>query len=168
MDAPIEGPPKIRPGGLADYLEVMTKAVFQSGIRWSVVDAKWPGFVEAFAGFDPGQVAELSPPDVDRLAGDTRIIRNRSKIEATVHNAATILALDEEFRGFRRYLRSHGAFDETVKDLRRRFRFLGEMGAYYFLWVVSEPVPSYEEWCASRGREPHTARPRTSASRGRR
>ena len=43
-----------------------------------------------------------------------------------------------------------------MKDLRKRFGFLGETGAYYFLWVVNEDVPSYEEWCASRGRTPHT------------
>ena len=43
-----------------------------------------------------------------------------------------------------------------MKDLRKRFGFLGETGAYYFLWVVNEDVPSYEEWCASRGRRPHT------------
>ena len=30
--------------------------------------------------------------------------------------------------------------------MRNRFKFLGDMGIYYFLWVVSEPVPDYEEW----------------------
>jgi hypothetical protein len=28
------------------------------------------------------------------------------------------------------------------------------MGCYYFLWVVDEEVPSYADWCESRGR-PH-------------
>ena len=46
-----------------------------------------------------------------------------------------------------------------MADLRKRFKFLGEMGAFYFLYVVGEEVPSYEDWCASRGREPMTARP---------
>ena len=58
-------------------------------------------------------------------------------------------------QGFRSYLRSHSGFEETVADMRKRFRFLGETGAYYFLWVVNEPVPPYEEWCAARGRTPH-------------
>ena len=30
--------------------------------------------------------------------------------------------------------------------MRRRFKFVGDMGAYYFLWVVSEKVPEYEEF----------------------
>jgi hypothetical protein len=65
-----------------------------------------------------------------------------------------MVELDEAHRGFRNYLRSHGGFEGTVKDLRKNFRFLGEMGAFYFLYVVGEEVPSYEDWCASRGRVP--------------
>jgi hypothetical protein len=33
-----------------------------------------------------------------------------------------------------------------VKDLRKQFKFVGDMGAYHFLWIVSEEVPPYEEW----------------------
>ena len=60
-------------------------------MSWQVVEAKWDGFREAFAGFDPEAVAAFTGDDVERLAEDTRIIRNRRKIEATVHNAETML-----------------------------------------------------------------------------
>jgi hypothetical protein len=36
-----------------------------------------------------------------------------------------------------RYLRSHRGFEETVADLRRQFRFIGDSGAYHFLWSVN-------------------------------
>jgi 3-methyladenine DNA glycosylase Tag len=143
-------PDKITPKALGDYLEVMTKAVFQSGMSWRVIEAKWDGFREAFEGFDAEKVAGFGPDDVDRLAQDTRIVRNRRKIEATVDNAVEMVALDREHNGFRNYLRSHPSFEETVADLRRHFRFLGDTGAYYFLYVVGEKVPSHEEWMASR------------------
>jgi hypothetical protein len=42
-----------------------------------------------------------------------------------------------------------------VKDLRKRFKFMGDSGCFIFLYVVGEPVPSYDDWCASRGREHH-------------
>jgi DNA-3-methyladenine glycosylase I len=122
------------------------------------VEAKWPGFREAFAGFDPETVSAFGEDDVDRLAADTRIIRNRRKIEATVQNAQAILELDRDHGGFRRYLRSHGEFEETVADLRREFRFLGDTGAYYFLYVVGEAVPPHEEWMAA---HPTVARARS-------
>ncbi len=136
----------------------MTKAVFQSGISWAVIEKKWDGFRTAFAGFDPERVANLSPKDVDRLAEDTAIVRNRRKIEATVENAETMVSLDREHGGFRNYLRTHGGFEATVADLRKRFRFLGETGCYYFLYVVGEEVPSHEEWSRSRGLDPATGR----------
>ncbi len=147
---PPQAPDKIDPKTPGDYLEVMTKAVFQSGMSWRVIEAKWDGFREAFEGFDAEKVAGFGPDDVDRLAQDTRIVRNRRKIQATVDNADEILALDREHEGFRTYLRSHRSFEETVADLKRHFSFLGDTGSYYFLHVVGEKVPSHEEWMASR------------------
>jgi 3-methyladenine DNA glycosylase Tag len=149
----MQAPEQITPQGPADYLEVMTKAVFQSGMSWQVVKAKWPGFQEAFEGFDPERVAAYGPDDVDRLAADTRIIRNRRKLEATVDNAQAITELAREHGGFDRWLRSLGSFEEKVAGLRRNFSFLGEFGAYYFLYVVGEEVPPHEEWSAAHGRD---------------
>lgn len=150
----MQAPEKIDPRNLADYLDVMSKAVFQSGMSWRVVEAKWPSTREAFGGFDPATIADLTPDDVDALAKDTRVIRNRRKLEAISDNAARMLALAAEHGTFRDYLRSHGSFDATEADLRKQFRFLGESGIYYFLWVVGEDVPDYETWCARRGRTP--------------
>jgi 3-methyladenine DNA glycosylase Tag len=142
----MQAPTQIEPTGLADYLDVITRAVFQSGMSWRVVEAKWDGFREAFAGFDPATVAALTDDDIERLVSDTRIIRNRRKIEATVTNAQAMLALEGQPGGFVGWLRSRGDFDATVAALRGEFRFLGDMGAYYFLYVVGENVPSHEEW----------------------
>ena len=148
-------PKQIVPRRLGDYLEVMSKAVFQSGMSWRVVDKKWPGIREAFRSFDAGAVADLAPDEVDALAADSRVIRHRRKLEAVVQNAQRMLELEAQHDGFRAYLRSHDGFEATVADLRKNFRFLGDTGAYYFLYVVGETVPSYEDWCESRGRPHH-------------
>ncbi|MGE5228672.1 MAG: DNA-3-methyladenine glycosylase I [Deltaproteobacteria bacterium] len=142
----MQAPTQIVPAGLADYLDVISRAVFQSGMSWRVVEAKWEGFREAFAGFDPAVVAAFTDDDVERLAGDTRIIRNRRKIEATISNAQAMLELEAQPGGFAGWLRSHSDFDATVAALRGEFRFLGDTGAYYFLYVVGEDVPSHDEW----------------------
>jgi 3-methyladenine DNA glycosylase Tag len=140
-------PEKITPKTLNDYLAVMTECVFEPGLNWQVVEAKWPGFVEAFHDFDPAIVAGLTPADVDQLMVDSRIIRNRRKIEATVHNAGEMLAVDRASEGgFAGWLRSHGSYEATVGALRQRFKFLGDTGSYHFLYVVGEPVPDHEEW----------------------
>ena len=152
----MQAPEKIDPGSLADYLEVMSKSVFQTGISWRVVEAKWPEIRQAFRGFEPTVVDDLTEKDLDELTNDRRVIRNRRKLEAIVQNARRIVELTERHGSFRSYLRSHGEFEKTVADLRKQFRFIGDTGAYHFLWVVNEEVPSYEQWCVSRGRTPVT------------
>ena len=144
----MEAPEQISPTKLADYLEVLTKAVFESGMSWKVIENKWPGFQAAFHGFDPERVASLSPDEVDALTNDTRIVRNRKKIESTMHNAATMLALEKEHGSFKNYLESKGDFWETVQDMRKRFKHVGDFGAYYFLYVIGEPVPEHHEFRA--------------------
>ena len=143
-----QAPERIDPQSLGDYLEVMSKSVVQSGMSWRVIETKWAGIREAFHGFDAEKVASFGPDDIDRLAEDKRVIRNRRKLEAIVDNARSILDLERSHGSFREYLRSQGDFDSTVKDLRKKFKFLGDMGCYHFLYVVGEQVPSYEEWCA--------------------
>ena len=144
--ARMPAPEPITPQTLADYLDVLTRAVFQSGISWRVVDAKWPGTRQALYDFDPERLADLTPDEVDRLAADTRLIRNRRKIEATVANAQTLLELDRAHRGFKNYLQSFADFESASADLVKRFKFLGGTGAYYFLYVVGEKVPPHEDW----------------------
>ncbi len=145
-------PERIDPQSLGDYLEVMSKATFQAGISWRVIASKWPGIREAFSDFDVNVVADLSPGYIDGLAQDTRVIRNRRKLEAVVSNANRILELEKSHGSFRNYLRSHADFAATAEDLRKQFKFLGDWGAYYFLYVVGEEVPPHEEWMASRQR----------------
>lgn len=128
----------------ADYLEAMTKVAFQSGLSWRVIAAKWDGFVEAFDGFSPETVADFTPDRIDALAVDPRIIRNRRKIEATVYNAGEIAELEHN-GGFRSWLRSHDGYEAQSKAVRKRFKFIGEQGIRYFLYVVGEDVPPHQE-----------------------
>ncbi|MYC33759.1 MAG: hypothetical protein F4X64_11360 [Chloroflexi bacterium] len=143
-----EAPPQIVPQSLNDYLEVMTKAVFQSGMSWKVVNSKWPGFQSGFQGFDVAAVAAMDESAIDTLAADTRIIRNRRKIVATVHNAQRLIDLDDEYDGIRNYLRSHDDFYAVLKDVRKQFKYMGDTGTYYWMYVLGEEVPDYSEFCA--------------------
>ena len=142
----MQPPAQVVPQALGDYLDVMSKAAFQAGISWKVVESKWLGTREAFHNFDIESVASMTPPDIDELAKDARVIRNRKKLEATVSNAQKLIDLAEKHGSFQTYLRSFPDFETLVKNLRKEFKFLGAMGAYYFLYVVGEDVPSHEEW----------------------
>jgi DNA-3-methyladenine glycosylase I len=139
----------IQPSSLNDYLEVMSKAVFQSGMSWKVVEAKWPGTREAFHNFDIGEVAAFNEKDLEELSQDTRVIRNQRKLAAIVSNAQKIIELDEEYGTFQKYLRIQEDFDATLNEMRKDFKFMGPTGVYYFLYMVGEQVPSHEEFEAA-------------------
>lgn len=132
------------PRDLSGYLEALARVMFQTGISWRVVEAKWPGIREAFHGFEVVRVAKLRPTDIDRLMADTRVIRNRRKLEAIRDNAREMLRLDGEYKGFKRYLDSLSDFEETKKELHKHFAYLGDSGTWYFLWTVGRKVPAHE------------------------
>jgi 3-methyladenine DNA glycosylase Tag len=147
------GPPdQIKPKGLSDYLDVMSKAVFQSGMSWKVIENKWPETREALRDFEPHAIADMDESDIDELMQDRRVVRNRRKLEATVHNARTLISIDDEHAGFHNYLRSHDGFWPTVKSIRSEFKFMGDMGTYYFLYVVGEEVIPHEQFEMERKR----------------
>jgi DNA-3-methyladenine glycosylase I len=107
--------------------------VFQAGLSWRVVQAKWDGFRADFHGFDPAAVAAMTPDEIAKVESDPQVIRNARKIEATVANARVLLDLIAQHGSFRRYL---GSFDDPHKaltDLTHRFKFLGEGGAWRML-----------------------------------
>jgi DNA-3-methyladenine glycosylase I len=139
-------PEQIVPNSLDDYLEVMSKAVFQSGMSWQVVEAKWPGTREAFHNFSVKEVADFTEFDIEELSQDTRVIRNRRKLAAIVNNARRMLELEEEYGTFQLYLKSHDDFDATLKAMKKDFKFMGPTGCYYILYVVGEEVPPHDEF----------------------
>ena len=143
---PVGPPEKIIPKSLDDYLEVMSKSVFQSGMSWKVIENKWPETREAFHGFDVQAVANFNEIDIEELTKDTRVVRNYRKLVAIVSNARKMLELEEEYGSFQKYLRSHGDFDETLSTIRKDFKFMGPTGIYVFLYVVGEDVIPHEEF----------------------
>ena len=129
----------------------------QAGLTWLTILKKREGYRRALDGFDPHKMARYSEKKLARLMLDPGIIRNRLKIESTVRNARSFLAVQEEFGSFDTYLwrfvngrpiqntwrgqrdvpaRSPQS-DALSKDLRRRgFNFVGSTILYAFMQAV--------------------------------
>lgn len=122
------------------YLAEMSKAIFRSGFVWRVVEAKWPGFEEAFHGFDPGKVAQLTRGELADLASDRRIIRHRKKIEAVRANARFLVETGMEHGGFGRFLAAWDSSDVVGLwiHLRKHGARLGGNTGPYFLRFVGK------------------------------
>jgi DNA-3-methyladenine glycosylase I len=129
----------------------------QAGLSWDTILRRRDGYRQAFSGFDPVKVARFDRTKKAALLRDTRIIRNRVKIDAAVSNAQAFLAVQGEFGSFDAYVwqfvggrpivnrwkhasdipASTGESDQLSKDLRRRgFRFVGSTIMYAFMQAV--------------------------------
>jgi 3-methyladenine DNA glycosylase Tag len=139
-------PERIEDPTPSDYLAVMSRAIFQAGLSWQMIESRWDAYVRLFDGFDPGLVARYGEADVERILDDGGVVRTRKKIVATIENAKTMLELEKTHGSFRTYLRSFPTYDELAADLRKRFKFLGALSAYYLLFRTGEPVPRFEDW----------------------
>ena len=94
-------------------LAEMTRRVFSTGFTWSVIEAKWPGFEEAFQHFSPARLV-FEPDDFwDALGRDARIVRNGAKILSVRRNAAFVLAVAREHGGFGAFLAGWPSSDEV-------------------------------------------------------
>lgn len=71
--------------------ERLSLEAFQSGLSWLTILKKREAFRAAFFDFDPECVASFGERDIQRLLSDPSIVRNRSKIEATIANANALL-----------------------------------------------------------------------------
>jgi 3-methyladenine DNA glycosylase Tag len=141
-------PERIRNPSLNDYLEVMTKAVFQAGLRWALLDSKWPNFRRVFYDFDVHRVAAFKDKDIDSAASDEGIIRSLKKVQGTVKNARILLELEQQHGSIHNYFKSFDTYDALANDIRKRFAFMGEMSVYYFLFRVGEQalLPPFDSW----------------------
>jgi DNA-3-methyladenine glycosylase I len=141
-----------------ELFERLALESFQAGLSWSTILNKRPAFRAAFKGFEPRLVAAFDDDDRARLMADAGIVRNRAKIDATIVNAAGVLALADEFGSFDGYLASMvpgpplplppgtsggdipastPVSDALSRDLRKRgFGFVGSTIVYAFMQSV--------------------------------
>jgi 8-hydroxy-5-deazaflavin:NADPH oxidoreductase len=118
-------------------LEWLAKSVFAAGFRWNLVEAKWPALRTAFHDFQLQAVAGMTPEDVDRIATDPRVIRNRRKIDAVVANARTLTDVIRERGSVGAYLASFPDEDAAASDVGRRFHWIGPTTAHWFVHSCS-------------------------------
>lgn len=117
------------------WLAEMTRAIFQAGFNWKVVDAMWPGFETAFDGFDIGRNAMMSDDKFDALCKDTSIVRYPQKIRSVQENAVFIQEIASEYGSFGKMIADwpKNDFAGLLEKLKIDGNRLGGTTAQYFL-----------------------------------
>jgi 3-methyladenine DNA glycosylase Tag len=138
---------------LSDHLAIITRAVFQAGLSWSVIDARWDDYIKAFDGFEVAKVAAYGEQDVARLMTTDRIVHSRAKIGGTIKNARVLLDLEREHGSIRAYQTSFADYTAARRDTAKRFAYMGDLNTYYWLFLTGAPVPDVEDWMRSQNRD---------------
>ena len=117
-----------------EYFERMMFEVFHAGLNWRLVWNKRVAINEAMQNFNVKKLANLTPRDIDALMENAAIIRNRKKFEATVHNARTILDLQDSYGSFANWLKALPPPEaEKHAALKKSFKFVGPGVSHSFL-----------------------------------
>jgi 3-methyladenine DNA glycosylase Tag len=140
LTAPLEKFRDHAPDDPAFFFEHLSRSVFEAGI-WQVVQNKWAGIREAFHGFDPAQVAAMTPAEIAATENDARVIRNKAKIRATVDNAREVLAIVDSYGSIHAYFASFPDAHAASADMQRRFKFLGNTGVWRLLNGAARDIP---------------------------
>jgi hypothetical protein len=138
---------------LDDHLEIVTRAIFQAGLSWALIAARWPAFRTAFDAFAVARVAAYGEADVERIMEAEGVIHSRKKIEGTIANARALDGIVAEFGSVEAYARSFASYDALYADAKQRFAFLGDLSCYYWLFRTGLPVPRFELWMERQERD---------------
>jgi DNA-3-methyladenine glycosylase I len=157
---------------------------FQAGLAWITILRKRPRFREVFEGFDPARVALFGEGDVERLLGDTGIVRHRGKIVAAIGNAARAGEMIGDFGSLAAFFwplapppgpppgdpgdipTATSESAAIARELKRRgWRFVGPTTVYAFMQAMGL-VNDHMEGCAVRDEVEMLRRPVLERYRG--
>jgi DNA-3-methyladenine glycosylase I len=121
----------------------------QAGLSWTTILNKQENFRKAYHQFNIKKVAAYKEKDVARLLADAGIIRNRLKVEAAVHNAQVILALQKEHGSFKNWLDFHHPKTkaEWMKLFKKTFKFTGGEIVNEFLMSTGYLPGAHQSTC---------------------
>ena len=137
-----------------ELFERLVLEINQAGLSWTLMLKKQKAFQAAYSGFDIAKVAAYTEADRERLLTDAGIVRNKLKVNAAIHNAQQILALQAEHGSFKQWLDAHHprSKEEWVKLFKKQFKFVGGeivneflMSTGYLSGAHSEDCPIYAE-----------------------
>ncbi len=125
------------------YLERMSQVIFRVGLSFKVVENKWPEIKKAFKNFDIQEVSKITDEDLEKMMKNQSLIRNYTKLNSVVENAFNATNVKEEFGSISKMIKHFSLMGEQklIKEVAKRFSYLGKSTAVYFLRSVGEELP---------------------------
>ena len=110
----------------AYLFELLLLESFQAGLSWECILNKRENFRLAFDNFDYNKISNYDDNKIEELRNNTKIIRNRLKIKASINNARVFIKIREEFGSFSNYIWSF-TDGKVIKNKDDKFRATSEL-----------------------------------------
>lgn len=142
-------------------LEMLILESFQAGLSWECVLNKRKDFEDCYDHFDLEKICSYDEVKIKELLENKKLIRNKLKINASIHNAKIFKKIKEEYGTFYEYLKtftkgkityevgitSSKLSDAISNDLKRRgMKFVGTTIIYSYLQAIGI-IYSHDENC---------------------
>ncbi|TBW59145.1 DNA-3-methyladenine glycosylase I [Marinobacter halodurans] len=117
------------------FLSVMTRRIFQAGMKHSVINDRWPAFEAWFWGFEPEKLMLLSEEQLESAMQNPELIRHWGKLRTIPVNAGELYRVSQAEGGFGRFLANWPDDDlfGLWAWLGRRFQRMGGQSGARFL-----------------------------------
>lgn len=141
--------------------EILILETFQAGLSWECILNKRENFRKAFDNFDIEKICNYDDKKVQELLQNEKIVRNKSKINATINNSKIFKIIQSEYETFHNYLKEFtndkiiyetnnttNLLSDTIsKDLRKRgMKFVGSTIIYSYLQAIGV-IYSHDKEC---------------------
>ena len=145
-----------------NYLfEMLILESFQAGLSWECVLNKRNDFIVAYDNFNIDKIINYDENKINELLTNSKIIRNKLKIKASISNAKIFKDIQKEYGSFYNYLLTFTKnkilyeIDKTTNDLsdsiskdliKRGMKFVGSTIIYSYLQAIGF-IYSHDKEC---------------------
>lgn len=137
--------------------ELLSLELMQAGLSWDIILKRRASLNAAYSNFNPHELIKYSKEEIEELYQDSRVIKNKLKINAVFNNAHKYFEIIDQYGSFSNYFWSfvnnepiiNNVTDESLvpakndlseklaKDLKRRgFKFIGPTITYSFMQAI--------------------------------
>ena len=130
-----------------ELFQKISLETMQAGLSWRTILEKKQEICQCFKNFDLKEVASFNIDTIEKILSNPKVIRNRKKTQAIIHNANVTIQIQKQHGSFSQFIWKHrpkkqntpfsSPPDEAIQLTRslkqHGWKFIGETTCYAFM-----------------------------------
>lgn len=119
------------------FYEKLVGTIHVSGYKVSILRNRWGDIKKAFSNYDINKVSQYSGKDLEKMMNNSKLIRNKRKLQACIENAKIMKEISTKYSSFGKYLdENKNNLKRLKEELIRKFYYLGNVLVLEYLKEV--------------------------------